>query len=150
MRAMLDSWMIPVNLALACYMTGLIWFVQVAHYSQFANVGVDAFANYHKRHVRLTTFVVGPTMLIEALAAVMLPFYVSAPDRSLAWIALLLLAIGWISTATLQVPCHNRLARCYDDATARRLVNTNWIRTAAWTLRAVLLLWLAARGSGVG
>lgn len=147
---MLDPWIVPVNVALACYMTGLIWFVQVAHYAQFPNIGADTFRQYHKRHLRLTTFIVGPVMLMEALAAVALPFSLHRSDRSLAWIAIALLAVNWISTAVLQVPCHNRLAKCYDDATAKRLVNTNWIRTAGWTLRALLLLWLAARGSGVG
>jgi hypothetical protein len=40
----------------------------------------------------------------------------------------------------LQVPLHTRLARGFDPAAHRQLVRTNWLRTLAWTLRALLLL----------
>jgi hypothetical protein len=56
----------------------------------------------------------------------------------------LLLAV-WGSTFLLQVPCHERLSAGWDEAVHARLVATNWIRTAGWTLRLVLLALLAAR-----
>jgi hypothetical protein len=58
------------------------------------------------------------------------------------WIGIGLILAIWLSTFFLQVPLHERLAQGFDAETHRSLVNTNWIRTAAWTLRAVLVLWL--------
>ena len=55
-----------------------------------------------------------------------------------------LVGVIWASTAFVQVPLHARLAVFDPDAQAR-LVATNWVRTAAWTLRAGLVLWLASR-----
>ena len=48
---------------------------------------------------------------------------------------LVLLALVHVSTVSLQVPAHRRLASGFDDAVAKRLVRSNWIRTAGWTAR---------------
>jgi hypothetical protein len=61
-----------------------------------------------------------------------------------------LLAGIWASTFLLQVPCHLRLSAGWDAATHRFLVDSNWIRTIAWTLRLVLavaMLWRADRAA---
>ena len=61
------------------------------------------------------------------------------------WIGAALVGVVWLSTAFVQVPLHGKLAVRRDLAVASRLVNTNWIRTAAWSLRSVLAaVWAAA------
>ena len=47
------------------FMVGLIWFVQIVHYPLYANVGREQFPEYEALHNRLTTWVVGPAMLLE-------------------------------------------------------------------------------------
>jgi hypothetical protein len=51
----------------------------------------------------------------------------------------ILLFIIWASTIFLQVPCHRDLEERYDAETHNELVRSNWIRTFAWTARAVIL-----------
>ena len=136
------------NLASTLFMTGLIWFVQIVHYPLFAAVGSDAFAAYSRSHQALTTFVVGPPMLLEALTAGILVFArpVGIPAW-MPWTGLALVAVIWLSTATLQVPAHTRLSAGFDPAVGASLVATNWIRTIGWSLRAVLacaMVWQAA------
>ena len=137
-----------VNAAATWFMTGLIWFVQVVHYPLFAGVGRDGFAAYHDAHARRTTWVVGPAMLCEALSAALLvaarPPTVTA---GAAWLGLALVAVIWLSTAALQVPQHGVLGAGFAEQSARRLVAGNWIRTAAWSARAVLVASLLARGA---
>jgi hypothetical protein len=86
-------------------------------------------------------------MLVELVSAVALmwqrPEYVSPAT---AGIALGLVAIVWISTAAIQAPCHETLSRGFDAAIERRLTNSNWIRTAAWTARALLLTTVLTNG----
>jgi hypothetical protein len=53
------------NLAATLFMVGVIWFVQVVHYPLFSRVGSEKFSLYPKAHSRLTTYVVGPPMLVE-------------------------------------------------------------------------------------
>jgi hypothetical protein len=123
--------------AATLYMAGLIWFVQVVHYPLLGRVGRGEFVAYERAHVRRTTWVVGPPMLVEAGTAVAL---VVVLGGRLPWIGLALLAVVWLSTALLQVPCHERLRDGFDEAVHRRLVRTNAIRAAAWTARAVIAI----------
>ena len=57
-----------------------------------------------------------------------------------------LLSAIWLSTAFIQVPLHRRLLEGYDRHTIEQLIHSNWFRTFAWTLRAVLALWLLRPG----
>lgn len=124
-------------------MVGIIWFVQVVHYPLFERVGKEGFAAYSEAHSRLTGYVVGPPMLLEAATALGLLFWRSAEIPSLAvWSGLVLLAAIWVSTALLQVPRHSRLARGFDAASHRLLVLSNWLRTALWSARGALVLWM--------
>jgi hypothetical protein len=128
------------------FMTGLIWFVQVVHYPLFARVGNSEFPAYSRAHQTLTTLVVGPPMLVEALTAALLvvvrPTGVSA---ALSWTGLALVAMIWLSTAALQVPSHAKLVQGFDPAIGSFLVQTNWIRTVGWTARAVVVLAMLAQ-----
>lgn len=133
-----------LNLAATWYMVGLIWMVQVVHYNLFDRVGPDRFAAYEADHSRLITPIVGLPMLVELATACLL--IVSAPSVLPRWAAvtgLVLIVLIWLSTAFLQVPCHNQLMNGFDEATYRKLVSTNWIRTILWTARGGLMGWFA-------
>lgn len=124
-------------------MTGLIWFVQIVHYPLFAVAGPDHFVAYEAAHTRLTTYVVGPLMLVELAACVMIVLGWGGHVRvGAAWGGAALLAVIWLSTAALQVPQHSILMNGFDPQAHRRLVDTNWIRTVAWSARGVLALWM--------
>ena len=121
-------------------MTGIIWFVQLVHYPLLATVGPAEFCDYTKRHQVLITWVVGPPMLVEVAAAGALLIFAPLLLLSPLYVAALaLLFVIWISTAVLQVPLHGKLSQACDQRNIRRLVLTNWVRTIAWTARAVLL-----------
>lgn len=134
------------QIAATLFMTGLIWFVQIVHYPLYNEVGPDHFTRYEEQHNRLTTWVVGPVMLIELATALALIRWSPADSGSLSWIAAGLLAVIWLSTAFLQVPAHNSLTRAFSDEAWQTLVRTNWIRTIAWTTRSAILLSLLSKG----
>ena len=128
-------------------LAGLIWFVQLVHYPLMARVGREGFTHYEREHMRRTTWIVAPLMLTEALCAVALLWLTTGESaRTLAWVGAGLLAVIWLSTALVQVPCHERLAKRFDAGVVSRLVNSNWIRTAAWTGRAAIAVLLLALG----
>lgn len=132
-----------LNIFSTLFMTGLIWFVQVVHYPLFSEVGKEGFIAYQEKHQWRTTWVVGPPMLIEAFTSVLLVRYPPIPNTSLLLMGVGLVFLIWASTAFLQIPCHGELTRGYQEKYQRRLVLTNWIRTIAWTLRTLLLGWIA-------
>ncbi len=130
-----------LHVAATLVMVGVIWFVQVVHYPLLAAVGRGGFAAYEAAHVRLTGRVVIPPMVAEAVtAAALLVWPPAGLPPAVHITATALLALAWISTFALQVPAHRRLASGFDAVLHRRLVTTNWLRTAAWSGRAVLLL----------
>jgi len=135
-----------LHAAATLFLTGLVWFVQLVHYPLMAETGCETFPRYELLHQRRTTWIVAPAMSAEALLALWLllrrpaeiPFWPAA-------LAGLLLAGIWVSTFAVQVPLHARLAAGFDPQAHRRLVLTNWWRTAAWSLRSLLALWLLGR-----
>lgn len=127
------------------FMVGLIWFVQIVHYPLFADVGRDQFQHYEELHQRLTTWVVGPAMLIELMTAAALVKYASIDSKTLAWFGLDLVVLIWLATAFLSVPAHNALTVAYSTNAYEELVSTNWIRTIAWSVRGILVLVLTYR-----
>jgi hypothetical protein len=135
-------WLLAVQAFATLFMVGVVWMCQIAHYPLFREIG-PAMAAYQPRNRVLTTYVVGPPMLIElgcAIAVVAL-----RPTGVPLWVALIglaLVVIAWVATATLSIPAHMRLDGGYDDDAHRRLVTTNWIRTAVWSARGALVLWM--------
>ena len=131
------------HLASTLFMTGLIWFVQVAHYPLLSRVALHDVPRYEQAHTRLATWVVAPPMLAELVSGVLLLWVRPAGVSSrMAWMGVALLGVVWCSTQFVQVPCHARLSRAFDPAVHWRLVQTNWIRTVAWSLRGSLVLWM--------
>lgn len=150
------TWLVLLsNVASTLTLVGLIWFVQVVHYPQFARVGAERFTKYQSEHVRLTTWVVALPMMVEAVTSVALVWKPPSQDLEVAcWVGLSLVMLIWGSTALLQVPRHNALAIGFDTNAHRGLVSSNWIRTVAWSMRRVPVLFLVnqtvARGPGNG
>ena len=123
-------------------MIGIIWFVQIVHYPLFAGVGGPQYRRYMAGHTRLTGWVVGPPMLLEAATSVLLVF--QAPpgvEARAAWLGAILLGLIWASTWLLQVPRHGQLAGEFHPRVHAALVSTNWVRTIAWSLRGGLTVW---------
>lgn len=132
-----------VHACATLFMSGLIWFVQWVHYPLFASVGVSEFHTYALEHQRRTSRVVVPVMLTEAATAIGLVVELgNGKDCLAAWFGFALLILIWLSTALIQVPYHRQLRSGFDPLVIRRLIETNWLRTVAWTLRSVVALWL--------
>jgi len=146
------SWCLLIHAAATGVMTGLIWFVQVVHYPMFADVAqqslgspdaAERFAKHEQAHQQRTTLIVLPTMTVELITAGLLLFWLPpGTAATLAWAGFVLLLLIWASTFFIQVPCHQKLARGFQEKTHRRLVASNWLRTAGWSARFAVALWL--------
>jgi protein-S-isoprenylcysteine O-methyltransferase Ste14 len=144
---------ILIQTAATWYMTGLICFVQLVHYPLMNRVADDRWIEFESQHMKRTTLAVAPGMLVEAftcLGALAIILFATPTSTTPSATTLahslpahatlaLLLALIWLSTWTLQVPAHNKLAKGFDQRAHTKLVTTNWIRTIAWSLRAIIL-----------
>lgn len=123
-------------------LVGLIWVIQLVHYPLMVRVGDAQFVAYELAHQRAITPLVGVLMLAELLSA--LAWVQLRPNWIPTWQAvtgLALLCIIWLSTALWQMPLHAKLGAGLDAELLGQLVQSNWIRTAAWTLRGGLVAW---------
>ncbi len=127
-------------------MFGVIWFVQIAHYPMFLEIVPSSFPRYEAAYAHRMGYIAGPLMVAELLSSLLLLAPLLRPPCTRgaeAWVGLALVGLLWASTAFVQVPLHNQLQAGYNADAIRRLVLTNWIRAAAWTARAALvLLWV--------
>lgn len=130
-----------LNFALAAYLTGLIWMVQVVHYPGLALLGKAEFPRYHAAHTRRMGYVVGAPMVLElALAGWLAWAGRGALPHGAGWWGLGLVIFVWAVTFFISVPFHNLLeASGYHYITLDGLTRTNWLRTLAWTARLLLL-----------
>lgn len=150
------AWLLTaVHAFITCVLVGLIWTIQIVHYPLFSSVESSGFASYEQRHTSRITVLVLPLMVTEVVLAVVLATspQIAAADTGAApsWAAsagVALLAIIWGSTALLQVPCHSVLERGFDLEAHRWLVNSNWVRTLAWSTRGFLAMWMLAPAGG--
>jgi len=134
-----------VHTAATLAMWGVILMVQLVHYPLFRLVGEKDYTKYQAEHMRRITWIVAPLMTSEFVTAGLLVWTLPAAVPGwAAWTGLALVLFIWGTTGLVQVPLHSRLTDGFDAAAHRRLVRTNWLRTAAWTLRASLVVWMLA------
>ncbi len=140
----MEKFLLIFQLAATLALFGIIWLVQIVHYPLFSFTSEEKYREFHAAHMNLISYVVAPMMIIEAITAILLLFY---PPPNSDWRLVLfgtgLIAVVWASTFFIQVPLHEKLAEGFDSNLHRSLINTNWIRTFAWTLRTALVLWFA-------
>ena len=122
-------------------MAGVIWIVQLLHYPSFHYVHGDQFPGFHRFHTRSISYVVVPVMLLELATAIAWIFIDDLP-KLITWPSLLVVLALWITTFSVQVPIHSRLASGKDEPLINSLVKGNWIRTLLWSIKALLGLWL--------
>lgn len=133
-----------LQLVTTIYLVGLIWCIQIVHYPLMNRIESQGFAEFHRQHsLRIGSIVIVP-MVIELITS----FGLVALDSkgimpALPVIGLALTAVIWISTFAIQVPLHRKLATGFDVHAHRILVRSNWIRTAAWTMRAAIAVTIA-------
>jgi len=127
------------NFVATCVMTGVIWFVQWVHYPLLASVPVDRAIDIATDHQRRTGQVLAIPMAVEGFTT--LGLLIIRPESVpifWPWFGAVLLAVALGSTVFVSVPLHAKMATNPTADVGRRLVVTNWPRTIAWSLRAVV------------
>jgi len=138
------AWVLALQALASGSMCGLIWFVQLVHYPLFRHLEGEQAQKYSLDNQRRTPWVVIPLMLMEMVTALCLAVWPPAAiGRGMAIAGVGLIVVIWGSTAGIQVPLHARLEReGHPEEVVAKLVQSNWLRTALWTARAVLAVWM--------
>jgi hypothetical protein len=125
-----------VSLALAA----VVWLVQLVVYPAFRWIEPARFVSWHEGYTGAVTWVVAPLMLLQAAGVAARYWFLEGPEPLWLLEAACTLA-AWAVTVFVSVPMHARLQTELSPesrlAAMRRLVRTNWPRTAAWSVCAV-------------
>ncbi|MEM8965274.1 MAG: hypothetical protein AAGE93_02580 [Bacteroidota bacterium] len=139
--------LIIIQLLVTSLLTGLVWVVQLVHYPGFRYVDQTQFIDFQYHHMRSILYIVGPLMLIELALALWLQveFWGKSGIYSVSAATVLLIVI-WLVTFLVSSPIHGQLAtQGYDEKLITKLVNTNWIRTVAWSVRTGIFVFILLR-----
>jgi hypothetical protein len=129
--------LVVLHASAALFLAGMIWTVQVVHYPLFRLVAPAGFAAYEAAHTtRITALLAVPWGLQGLTTGALLLVTPPGVPRWLVWLGAAFAAVPVVVTLVASVPAHRRLAAGFDGAAHRRLVATNWLRTAAWTAHA--------------
>lgn len=132
--------MIWLHFFCSFWMMVTIIFVQLVHYPLFLALHYSDRVAYAKKHQAKISFIVMPVMLLELVSLIAMA---SSYALDIFWLTLcFLLVVIWTSTFLIQVPCHKKMLLQPDDKILNRLVQSNWIRTIAWTLKTVCILYM--------
>jgi hypothetical protein len=134
-------------MALSLYNTGCMMVLQLQHYAIYPAVGRDAFAEYlgaNNRAAMIPTILPAMLLLLTSFALVIYrPLFVHSWEAA-AGLALNLLA--FFSTFKWQRRLQGEMAiHGYDESKVQLLIRSNWLRTVAYFLLAILSISILTR-----
>ena len=132
-----------LHFSVTFYLLGVIYIIQVIHYPVLALIGKNEFIECHAKHMNQTSFVIAPAMILEVITMALL-LYMSPIFRNDIYFifSCVMIFLIWCVTFFISVPLHNILVSGYNYPAWKKLVLTNWIRTFAWSVRAIILFYL--------
>ncbi len=130
--------LVVLELVSTSLLVGLIWVIQLIVYPSFKYIAEEKWQSFHQLHSHRISCIVTWLMPLELILALLI---ISNSETSvLALFSLALLVIVWLSTFLLQVPAHNKLSKTRSPKVVLFLINSNWLRTIAWTLKLGVIL----------
>ena len=149
--SLMNRWIFVLAFALVFYGNGAAFVESLVNYPSWRLIGANEFTAYHRFiGPRVIAFLVAPAALGTIFTVLLLKSRPAPIPLWAVWVAVLLQAVVWVSTATIQVPI--QIALSTDGFSAPlldRLIETNWwLRRVPYAACAVLFLWMAARVMG--
>lgn len=133
---------------LTCYGTGAAFMESFVNYPSWSLIGPAEFRAYHQFiGPRVIGFLVAPLALGSVCTLLLLWARPRAVPLWMVCAALVLQAIMWFSTATIQIPIQVALSSGGQDfAMLDRLSTTNfWYRRVPMLINSFLFIWMALR-----
>lgn len=130
-----------IQVVFSLYLLGAIWFIQIVHYPLFIYLKFDSTHNpFSFQHSR-SGIALMIAMILELISALILLF-IPYPNFLNVLILFIFSVLTWITTLTIQIPSQNLLKNERNENVIFRLIWTNWLRTALWTLKAIYIFFL--------
>jgi len=129
-----------IYLFLAVFNAGNMMTLQIQHYSIYPSVGKENFQNYMKANNKSALIPsILPAMVLILINMVMLFIRPAFMSMTVITLSLLLNLTAFVSTMIWQRKLQGEMAATgYDQKKISLLISTNWIRTIAYFVQAIL------------
>lgn len=141
-------WIFVLAFALVLYGNGAGFIETFVNYPSWHLIGTQEFPAYHRFiSPRVIGLLVAPALLGTVFTVLLLRFRPPGLPAWPVWLAVLLQAVVWVSTFTLQLPMQFNLgAHGYSAAVVDRLFETSWwFRRVPYAACAAIFVGMAAR-----
>ena len=122
------------------YLCAVILITQFITYPSFLESDRTKFISYHRKYVKIISFIVAPVMIVEIFTLSMLVYLLK--DFLLIKSLILLLCI-WLTTFIMIVPLHNNLSIKFNQNEVTKLISYNWVRTFLWLFKLIVILFIS-------
>ncbi len=129
------------HLIFSAIMVGVIWVIQLVHYPSFHFIDKAIYDSFQKFHMNKISIIVIPVMILELATGFLL--LIGNSKNILIIISFGILILIWGITGLFFSDAHGKLISGYNELIVNKLVSMNWIRTALWTFKMILLLYLS-------
>lgn len=137
------SYVLLIHVFSCCFMTGVIWLVQLVVYPFFKLIGQKEFHQIHQYQMKQISWLVAPLMTLELVTGAWLFYHA---QNQIFFLNLTSILFLWLLTGAVNVPTHNKLTFESEQA-KKNLVLRNWPRTLIWSSRSVSLILFIVKNS---
>ena len=144
----MSRWVFMLAFALVFYGNGAAFVESFVNYPSWHLIGANEFTAYHAFiGPRVITFLVAPAVAGTLVTILLFWFRPAAIPLWWVWTVVILQAVIWISTATIQVPIQLQLATDgFSAPLVDRLIATNWwLRRIPYGVCAAMFVWMGTR-----
>ncbi len=131
---------IALNVAVSWGLLLLIWLVQIIIYPSFRSIPEKVFVQYHRWYVMRIGLFVFPLMMAELVLIYRLATI--SEWNMYVLVCVLMIVVVWLSTICIQVPIHRRISKEKSIVLIDKLIDTNWLRTIAWSVKTLVATFL--------
>jgi hypothetical protein len=140
-----SAWLFLITFALVFYGMGAASVESFVNYPTWPLIGANEFRAYHRA---LGPLIIGhmviPMLVATILTILLLWFRPASIPRWMAWLAIVLQLVVWVSTVTIQLPIQGQLSA---DGLSLPLIDrlratSFWLRRVPHTANAFLFLWM--------
>lgn len=139
---MIDSFVLLANVVLVLAMCGGVWLRQLIYYPLLSFVGEDRVPSYQRENRRRVQLTLQPAQVITVILAVMLVFWHSASIPAALPVAGVACEVLVVAATGYEVPRQRRLETGFSSEVLSQLLAGNWVRVAALSLHAALVVWM--------
>lgn len=135
--------LIAIQTSAFWFMAGVTWVLQRLNYPLIGEVPAEHLPAYQAAHNKRFGLLMLPGVIVSFVTTILMFFFRPQPVPLVVPICQIMLLFSIVgSAANHAAPAHKKLQQGYNEPSHKLLINTNWLRLAAWLILGIGGIWL--------